>query len=429
MITLSSRCGRTRRARTASSFSRSRARRSAAASGATPNRFAASASGWRREEAPLRRREVARDVGQDPARGRGVGGGARRVGCGAGLARDLVRVEVRPRELRLVVQHLLEMRHQPFGVGGIAVESATDLIVDAARLHRVELPARHLQRRRAAIGIARPVAREEIEVRDRRELGCCAEAAVPAIEATLERLRTALEQRFALRPPRGLGARRDPRAPALRRGRGDRLEHARALRLDVAALPRPHLVHARQDFHEARPSRAGILREVGAAVERLELGREEHVERPAAAHAHRLHRGHVQPVHVRTLLAVDLHRHEPAVEQCRHRIVLERLVLHDVAPVAGGIADREEDRLPFAPRLLESFIAPRVPVHGVPGVLQQVGALFVDEPVGLAAGIRFAHGSRFAACLARAAGRVGPGGEPGQRRAGEEHSHPSQPGG
>ena len=41
-------------------------------------------------------------------------------------------------DLRVVVEHLLEMRHEPFGVGRIARVAAAEMIVDAARVHRLE---------------------------------------------------------------------------------------------------------------------------------------------------------------------------------------------------------------------------------------------------------------------------------------------------
>ena len=53
---------------------------------------------------------------------------------------------------------------------------------------------------------------------------------------------------------------------------------------------------------------------------------------------------------------------------------LERLVRHDVAPVARAVADRDEERLVLGPRALERLVAPRVPVHRVVGVLEEVRA-------------------------------------------------------
>ena len=53
--------------------------------------------------------------------------------------------------------------------------------------------------------------------------------------------------------------------------------------------------------------------------------------------------------------------------------VLEGFVRHDVAPVAGGVADREQDGLVRRPRLGQRRLAPGPPVHRVVGVLEQVG--------------------------------------------------------
>ena len=55
-----------------------------------------------------------------------------------------------------------------------------------------------------------------------------------------------------------------------------------------------------------------LRRIISAAVERLQLRREEHAHRPAAVTARSLHVGHVSQVHVRPLLAVHLHRHKLA---------------------------------------------------------------------------------------------------------------------
>ena len=92
-------------------------------------------------------------------------------------------------------------------------------------------------------------------------------------------------------------------------------------------------------------------------------------------------RVHVDRVEVGPLLAVDLDADEVLVHQRRRRGVLERLVLHHVAPVAGGVADREQDRPVLAPRPRERLLAPRIPVDRVLGVLEQVRARLGGEPV------------------------------------------------
>src|SRR5207245_11530505 len=84
--------------------------------------------------------------------------------------------------------------------------------------------------------------------------------------------------------------------------------------------------------------------EVGAATEGLEVGGEEGVERPASTAAHLLHPRHINRVDVGSLLTVDLDGDEVVVHQLRHVGILERLSLHDVAPVTGAVANRDQYR-------------------------------------------------------------------------------------
>ena len=64
-------------------------------------------------------------------------------------------VEVGAGEEGLVRQHLLEVRHEPPGVGRVAAEAADDVVVDAPGRHGVEGALRHL-----ACGLASSAARE-----------------------------------------------------------------------------------------------------------------------------------------------------------------------------------------------------------------------------------------------------------------------------
>jgi hypothetical protein len=61
--------------------------------------------------------------------------------------------------------------------------------------------------------------------------------------------------------------------------------------------------------------------------------------------------------------------------------MLEAFVLHDVAPVAGRVADRQEDRLvlPLCP--LEGLLAPRIPLHGIVFVLEEIRTVFGSETI------------------------------------------------
>jgi hypothetical protein len=48
----------------------------------------------------------------------------------------------------------------------------------------------------------------------------------------------------------------------------------------------------------------------------------------------------VDLVDIGTFLAIDFDVHEQRVHERRGRLVLEGLVRHDMAPMAGGVADR-----------------------------------------------------------------------------------------
>ncbi len=159
------------------------------------------------------------------------------------------------------------------------------------------------------------------------------------------------------------------------------LGELRGLALDVAAPLAVGLGDALEHVAERGHAAARLGRVVGAAVERRTRRCQEHGHRPAAVPRQREHRLHVDRVEVRALLAVDLDRDEEAVHQLRGRRILEALVLHHVAPVAGGVADREQDRPVELAGAGERLLAPRVPVDRVAGVLQEVGARLGGEAV------------------------------------------------
>ena len=62
------------------------------------------------------------------------------------IVRDLKRFQIGDRELRLVVEHLFEMRHEPALVHRIAMKAAAELIVHAAVGHRAQRVERHVER-------------------------------------------------------------------------------------------------------------------------------------------------------------------------------------------------------------------------------------------------------------------------------------------
>ncbi len=129
-----------------------------------------------------------------------------------------------------------------------------------------------------------------------------------------------------------------------------------------------------KEVAEARQAVTRLGREVRARIERLAFGRHEDRRRPAAGARQPDRRLHRDRVDVRPLLAVDLDVDEEVVHERRGVRILERLVCHDVAPMARAVADGDEERLLLRERERERLVAPLVPVHRVLGVLEEVRA-------------------------------------------------------
>ena len=130
--------------------------------------------------------------------------------------------------------------------------------------------------------------------------------------------------------------------------------------------------------HQVQEDRLG---EVGPTEERPAVGGQEYRHGPAATTGLGLHRVHVDGVDVGAFLPVDLDVDEQVVHDRRHLGVLEALVRHDVAPVAGGVADRQQDGPVQLLGPAHGVLAPGVPVDGVVPVLAQVGAGLVGQVV------------------------------------------------
>ncbi len=310
------------------------------------------------EERAVCRRHVAQHVGEDLARGA-------RVSLVAGRAPGLDRGQ---REHGLVVEHLLEVGHEPLAVGRVAVKAPADVVPDPAAAHRCECAVDHLD----GVGVAGQacVLEQEEQVVRARELRRAAEAAKLGIVAGRKLAGGAL----------GQVGRKLARSGGVRGA----LEVADdlACRLEQhLAVGAPQLIDARYQLHHPGSSESAALGQVGGGVERPAVRGHQDRERPAAGPGQHLAHRHVDLVDVGSLLAVDLDRHEGTIHERSDLGVLERLVLHHVAPVAGGVADRKEDRLVLPSCRLECLFTPWVPVDGVVGMLEQVGALLAGEPV------------------------------------------------
>ena len=154
------------------------------------------------------------------------------------------------------------------------------------------------------------------------------------------------------------------------------------LRLEVVPPAAPRAVDRLEHLAEAREPVARLGREVGPARRTAAppgSGRRSSANRPGPSSSRTA--SIVNGVDVGPLLAIDLDAHEQVVHQPRRRVIGERLVLHDVTPVARAVADRHEQRTILRARAGERLVPPRVPLDGVPGVLEQVRARRVGQAI------------------------------------------------
>ena len=207
-----------------------------------------------------------------------------------------------------------------------------------------------------------------------RELGCTAESA----KLLVERARQGLPE-FAERSARQFQS-------VARSGRFEPAEDVGqllALAPDFIALLTKVGRDTLEELAEGRHAVASFVRKIGPTEERPPVLRvDEHGQWPAAGPLRQeLLRRLVDLVDVGAFLAVNLYVDEQLVHQRAGRLILERLVRHDVAPVTRGVADREQHRFVLLPGEFEGFVAPWVPVNRVVGVLQQVRAGLGGESI------------------------------------------------
>ena len=267
---------------------------------------------------------------------------------------------VHAQQQRVVVEHLLEVRHHPVAVD--ASSARTRRPAGRGCRRAPSPPASRRASRRS------PCRQQELQHHRRREL-----RARPRTPPTAGRTR----------PP---GSRTAPssssRVIAPAASVGLLVQVLAQRRRDpghLVAAGQPGIRQRLEDLPERRLPVPRLVREVGAREERVAVVVEHAGHRPAAVPGHRRGGLHVDRVDVRPLLAVHLDADEVLVEVRRRRLVLERLVRHHVAPVAGGVPDAQQHRHVAAPRLLERRRLPLPPVHRVVGVLGRYGEVALAD--------------------------------------------------
>ena len=288
-------------------------------------------------------------------------------------------VDVVAQKLRIVVEHLLEVRNNPALVDAVAMKASRELIVDAA--------ARHFFERReegfagGLVVAAHGHLEQQVERRRMRKLGLRTEASVARIELADDRSRNFLNQSQRKTAARG-------KALVVLDGG----HHAGGGFERLVAALAPHLRHGHQDAPHARPAVAIVARNVRAAKVGSAVGREKRGQRPSALPADGRHRGLVARIHVGPLVAIHFHGDKKPVDERRDLRVFVRFTIHDVAPVAPHRADVEQDGFVLGLGARKRSLAPRMPVDGLVARRAQIGRCCVFQLIAGDGGSGLRHG-------------------------------------
>src|SRR6266849_5140019 len=158
-----------------------------------------------------------------------------------------------------------------------------------------------------------------------------------------------------------------------------------------------------QHVQKTRSTVTRGLGEVSAPPDRLAVAVEKHGQRPAAVLAKMVQGRHVDLVDVGPLLAINFDVDEQLVHDGGDLFVFEAFVCHDMAPVAGCVTNREQDRLVALLGLAERVRTPGPPVDRIGLVLQQIWTRLMGEAVFVRMGSCGGHGFRWMPGICRLA--------------------------
>ena len=232
---------------------------------------------------------------------------------------------------RLIIKHLFKVRNQPFPIRAVAVKAVSELIEDPAPAHGPEGSLRHPDR--LPLPASLPVPEQEQQLMGHRKFRGIPESA---------ELLIVLIPKF----PEGFGEEFLTRGFSTSRyGLPENRQRPGRLRFDPFPLRPPEFDNPRDQLDEPFSAPPALLRNVGGRKEGAPLRRHDDGQRPSPAPGHYLADPHVNPVDIRPLLAIHLDANESPVQKRGCLFILEGFVGHDMAPMAGGISDRQEDRL------------------------------------------------------------------------------------
>ena len=193
-------------------------------------------------------------------------------------------VQVEPGQQGVVVEHLLEVGDEPIGIGGVAGETASYLIVDAAPGHLLQGEVDHLQGP-VVVAVA-VIPKQHLQVHCLGELGCGTGASILVVKVGRQHVISPVE--YVHRQRRvGLGHLACSAHLFGQLGGNS---------VDLAPVVVVRVGHRLKQPGESRHVEAVHRREIGASVERAPIRGEEHGHRPTTAAGQHLNRFHIDGV-------------------------------------------------------------------------------------------------------------------------------------
>jgi hypothetical protein len=283
--------------------------------------------------------------------------------CAAGL----IGLGIERYELGIVVEHLLEMGHLPDVVHRIAGKTTAHLVVDAPVGHFAQREV-HMVHQLSVVG-QMCLPQQKLVVARHRKLGRTVWAALHVVHVRQPGAHHICDHALA--------------EHGFRLWRGNKVGLLHAVGELGGILQSLLGVGVPQAGHILNYAHPLFLGEIGAAIQRSSIGQGDAVERPTSTAGHQLHGSHVYLVHIGPFFSINFYIDEQAVHHLGHCLVLKALALHDVTPMAGAVADADEQQSVRVAGQLQRLITPRVPLHRVVGMLQQIGTRLVNEVVGV----------------------------------------------
>ena len=254
------------------------------------------------------------------------------------------------------------MRTEPFFIRGIPGESAADMIEQSSAGHGIQSLLRHGHGFGSGMMLA--VLHEKQKMMRCGKFRRSAEASPRGAEVLLQHLIGLFHQlRTGLSFPRG----------------GYTVEIVYNLVPVFRQFFRRFLPHGGdlvEDVQQADPGIGTVFREIGTGIDGKLIRGEDHCQRPAAGTGHCLTDIHIHRINIRPFFPVDFNGDVVFVEDLCHLRIFKGFVRHDMAPVACGIANAEEDGFVLLFRPVQSLCTPGIPVYRVVLMLKQIGRFF-----------------------------------------------------